>query len=511
MMGSRENVPTMESSSTNEPNHRTGSSGPRRRRNHKRNLDKNCRLRNDLNPDCLAAIFESLDVMDLLTLSRMNSHYKHIINKYVVPKKQFNFSELIILKADVFRDVFSAFGKRMENIKYTGCLREFSKILDEVKEFCGEDQFRHVELDFSRLIRGNWDPFCVRNTSKYFRKLESFSFYGDFSLNEKYNQFMVAVVPLMLEKTEKLLSLKIGGVYLRKTSNIFGWRGLKHLTELHLINVTVHMECLLDYFRTKPNLQTFVNINSIFHREIPKVGEVLAEHCGDTIEKFVDVKDHIAEMDCESEEFFMRYSFISKFPNLKEVMLTSRRKCGSDLYYPIVALAANNTIEKLGVHQCGPHFSWMYPEWFELERQFLIEGAQLKIPNEFTNLKSLEFSINQCWVDNLDNQPLEFFMNNSKEILRNVETLTLTGDDEFIFPSSLVQIIPNLQKLSIRKEVLFSVNQVISDVSKILEKRRKGARWNDFIEINVNTNRIPDFEHFDGVIDENIKLGSNRD
>lgn len=97
-----------------------------------RDLDANCRLKKNLNPICLANIFEYLDIRDLMSLSQMNSLYKKIIAHYIIP--------LYVGISSDNMHIFSIFGNKLRKFPFASQKKHLYDLLTHIVSYCPDSR-----------------------------------------------------------------------------------------------------------------------------------------------------------------------------------------------------------------------------------------------------------------------------------------------------------------------------------------------------------------------------------
>lgn len=454
-----------------------------------RDLDANCRLKNNLNPDCLANIFEYLDIRDLMSLSQMNSHYKQIIADYIIPKVK----PCVGISCLVDNmQIFSIFGNKLRKFRFAGRKKHLYDLLTHIVSFCPDTRFSDIEMDLDLQEMDSFedaDPFfhCQRliffitEAAKSCSNLEKLAIHG--FCNEDTRPRINYIYNELFRNSTSIRCLKLQNTFVDEEMQFLHGARFANLTELELIQVRIQVPYLCSFLETGPILRRFVNDRSIKFNRIEVIGKKLAEFCKDTLQTFCDMDAYSYER--RLDEYFRRYSFVAELRNLKEVTLTSFFKCANDLYYPLLGLSRLNKLEILGIYHNTPRCDM---------EALSLSNSELRINLErFTNLRTIKIcAIN---VDNRHNSltHLEFLMKNSSQILQNVEQLYLIGTSKFIYPNYIVELMPNLRLLSVCDLEHFDSDIVISDLKKVLNAR--GNITHDFVDIVVGKTRYQELEN----------------
>lgn len=438
--------------------------------------DADCRLRYDLNPDCLTEIFKYLDQSDLLTLSSMNSHYKEIIVNRIIPIIQLNLTE----NSDQSKRLMAEFGGTVKSIKFKGDKEAFEDLMQSINDYCLINQL--VKLDVSPIERcgekiGSCDlchPDLVNRTQKYLRKLNFVA------IDENFSNWKIPHNLFDLSKGIRVLELK----NLNLQGKFQNWTGLSDLTDLTLINISgFKSDKFIEFLSRGTRLQRFSSDDSDF-----RMAEAIAEHCAKTIRTFGDLR-----ISSQVENPETRYDFFNKFENLNEVVLTSEYVCMSDLYRPLMLLALNDSIESLEIKQVNT-------------KEFQIK----QIPDlpTFKKLKTLKLSIREREheAENLDEEMhSKFILNNANKLLTNVETLHLSGTFTKNM-STIIRLTTKLKRLWIHKlearRLLIQARRIVACIGQIIGERKEecvGSNTNNLVYVTVCGEQWRDYAVFERI------------
>lgn len=402
-------------------------------------MNLHCRLRNGLNVDCLAEIFEYLENDDLVTIGQLDEYYQGIINKCVIKKRMIRFEDPKRLYWDVtallgndFQHGWKAFEMYGKNItRASFCLRSFysedthSRIIENINKYCSPEKIKEIEF----FLRTDC-VWCRRN--------------GDCNHKSRVISCVLDAMPA-LKKLTLIHASDWNNNWLNST-------GMLNLTELILMNSHIDKQSMIEYLRKRPKLQRFVNANSIAPDSLLEIGNALAEYCGDTLREFVDTEKeffwHIPVQDVE------RYDFIPNLKNVKELELTTIFTCGSDLFYALDGLAKHNKLEKLKIRQ----------HWYSRDYQ-KVDGQTFILKNDFKILHTFEYEMKSF-------QMLEFFINNREQIFNNIRTFIPSRKPGNFGPCEFSPFVPKLKKLVISFCSTFDIGNILRNIKRILEKRK---------------------------------------
>lgn len=338
--------------------------------------DLNCRLRNTLNPDCLAVIFEYLPVRDLIHLSQMNDHYKQIIHDFIIHKKESilfgntRYTDVVDTKSGEY--LITNYGDRMKRLRFHGDIYEFYAFYNLIVLQFPKEQITDLEvtIDYSNeevdsyYGNKNYQPILPRALG-HFMNLEKLQIkcldHHEYKLDAINKMLSLVLVDAPNLKSLKLLQLYVNN---NRLSSLLINGTMANLTELHLEDVNIDLEFLIEFIQKTPNLERFIVNNGLLNEHIEILGNILATYCGDKLHTFCDITTDtwIGETIEDNIMHANRYKFLSKFQNLQNVTITSNCACASDMYYPIIELAKRNTVEKLGIYQNFFMNETLFPE-----------------------------------------------------------------------------------------------------------------------------------------------------
>lgn len=421
--------------------------------------DAYCRLRHGLNTECLMEIFEYLPVNTLLTLSAMDDYYKEIIREHVIHKKDIVFNQSVF----GYEKFFKTFGKRITSIIFHDYDFKFDDLLLQMTKHCSEGRLRKFHLSviqsrFNLIVNDtivNKALHCLRNVN-------SISI-------EKSTNVTKYFFKQFWKRLEKLQTLKFTNMRLRTLET----RRVRNLTELHLVDVTVSPEDLLKFLRhTGSNLQKFVNIESIREENVREIGEALVRYSGDNMRSYCDVTDS-HPLWYEIRLFKRRYEFLSGFKNLEEVTLSSICSSVNDLQCTMEICADLKKLKTLNAHVKFCHcMNHLFPD------------KEFNIKNGFDKLNAINIFTNPCNANIAPPISFTFFTRNAAKISKNVRTLGISSPMGLIYPSALIQSMPELRKLSIGNAVQFTSNDILNNLRHILMHRNDvEPNTNDSIEV----------------------------
>lgn len=444
--------------------------------------DADCRLKNGLNPDCLALIFQYIGTDDLWTLSNMNDHFKQIINDLVFPDYILDGTPSLI------NNMLLIHGTKIKKIHFHGDSNELNLLLEKIRIYCAIDQLKELEL---KIIppdgKDEEDHDHIYISSDYLSKLETFGIY--------FMNYATEPDCVVLLQFESLRTLKLNKVRLNWD---FDWTSMQNLNELELIKVIgINENLFIHLLHQRPQLKRIVHFYSF--RNIQTIGKELAAFCGDHIIEHHDLGR--GQLNIPHWDHFNENSYFSGLKNLKKMTLVSITQCACDLTISMDQLANRNALEELTIIQnmrC------------ELLSKLCFSMVSRTLNAEtFSNLKVIRVhvinSYNSCRHERL-------LIKFSSRILLNVQSVSLSGR-EGLYDFEFLKCVPKLKKLSIYNTRLNltteETSKVISVMKKILKERSQGQSDSistDFIEIFVNKYQWQKFREMDGIETNIIKF-----
>lgn len=424
--------------------------------------DSTCRLRHQLNIHCLSHIFRYLPNSDLYTVAGMNDYYKQIINEAIIPKRLFNFWG----RLPEIQQIFKRHGKHIKQFNFDGGETKFRKLNQLIAGHCSIDQLKTVFIHISQ--RSTKDQVNIELT-EHFRRVDSLWFSGS-PADERLH--------VIVSLSDTLRHLHFEEIKLHPT---FDWRELVNLTGMNLIRVKGFDEHnFIEFLRRRPKLENFYQ-NGTIRNGMHNIGVAMVKYCSKQIQSFRDLTDHERS---NPDKF---YSFLAGFDNLKEVWLSTRRICASDLIHPIKRLTEKNTVEKLMISVrplAGHGFNC------------ICEGRKMYLKQ--LKLKSLHIDIN-IHDRRIQEHRMKILAIYSRQILAKVEDLRISGSAGKPYDVEFLKL-PKLRQLSINdclerirsNEVL----KLVSTLRNILKRRNNGqsdGHSSDIIKLNVRSIQLGKF------------------
>lgn len=437
--------------------------------------DIDCRLRHTLNPDCLTEIFKYLDQFDLLTLSKMNSHYKEIIVNRIIPFRQLNLVERFDQRGQS-KWLMAEFGGTVKSIKFKGDREHFAFLLEFISDYCDVNQLEKLDITTRRderfLSCDGFDSDLVNRMQKYFENVHFLAIDANGS-NWQLPQELFALSDGIRVLQLKNFSLK---------GKFQNWTHFGELTDLTLIHISeFKSDKFAEFLRAAGALQRFISDDSDF-----KTGETVAEHCGATVRTFGDLRK------CSSRENpLARHNFLDKFEMLNEVILTSEFVCMSDMYRPLRILALKDSIESLEIKQVDT-------------KPFPFEPPP-ELP-KFNQLKTLKLCIREREheAEQLDEQMhSKFILNNANKLLTNVQTLHLSGAFTKNM-STIIRLTTKLKRLWIHeleaRRLLIQARRIVAGIGHIIGERQAhnaASKSNNLVYVTICGEQWRDFAVFE--------------
>lgn len=236
-------------------------------------------------------------------------------------------------------------------------------------------------------------------------------------------------------------SLRVLNLYQVELIKDFNWTALKNVIELDLVQVAgINIDNFLQFIRQEPELKKFVHMYTF--REFQIICENMAKHC-QQIHSFSDFDSSSrGHMRWQGRDV-IEYNYLAGFKKLRELSITSTRKCAHDLLSALVGLAEINLLTKLSIivsnimrtedECCNPsnqNNRIRMEKFTDLKTIHIHQGDKEKVPDD------------PC-------QPVQLLINYSIEMLSNIETVIVTGSHKDACNFEFIRFVPKLQKLLI--------------------------------------------------------------
>lgn len=391
-----------------------------------------CRLRHGLNIDCLCEVFKFLDVYDLIQLCNFDIYFQTLIKKWVIGKKLVNFTKMD--PCWTTDKIFKTFGETMRNIRIgqENTLGSFEHFLNFVIKYCTIGGLTNVDLRFSTPKASNT---VMEQSMPYFSNLRKLVLNDNYS-RVSYDTFLAGISTT----AKRLTHLTLEGVNVTGEWLVNGL--MNNLREFRLNtskrrDMSIDITDLCTFLRSQPNLELFSYVGD---DDITDVAETMAEYCT-KLKTYVDFQlgnPHDRRMPSITAQMMHRYSFIRKFKCVTTLGITSYTLCGSDLYYPLVKMAAQNQIETLKIY-VDRNNAIILPA----ENHMHYSCEEL---SNFTRLKLVELQIK---YDSSECDLNGAFICEFVSKLNNVEQFRVMSEPAIWNINKILEMAPNLNELDI--------------------------------------------------------------
>lgn len=306
----------------------------------------NCQL-TKLNFDCLERVFAYLSTKDLIHLSQINPIIYDAILERAISKRHIDFYELTQIWT--LEKIFAKFGKHMTEVAInenhfelwkkirTAPINNFLRLLIK---YCTANQITEMNLTFDyRKV----DAKLLNAAKPFFTNIQTLSVTGT-SSNSGDRNFLTTTI---INAAKNLSMLTLENVTIN--FNALNFECMKNLetlsiSETNCVNTTNNWQRLLS---SQPKLKSFAWDN--YSNPNYTICKYIADHCADTLEKFMDKQLNVPEQ-FQSETFIMnRYDYFSNFKRLKKVAITGYLDSGCDLINVLAIIAQKNTVQKLWI------------------------------------------------------------------------------------------------------------------------------------------------------------------
>lgn len=363
-----------------------------------------CRLRNNLNDDCLLKMFEYLNVKDLIQLCKLDSYFYDLITSDFIPKKLINLGVMdtrlrnnkLVLKRSTI-EYFKVFGKFMKRIVISG--EDFNLFLDTIVRYCQPDRLTEINLQFKENTAFPALDL-IDQSLPFFTRLHRLRLY-DISSNGLYQQFLIKISEIS----------NVQFLQLRQVNVEDGWlQRMDSLRELQIHSSRIlSFDDLSSCYKVNPKLRVF---NYKGSDDLQPIYDTLSACCPN-LQTFSDCHlQYLGHVD----DVEGRYKFLSPLKQLENVTLTSYSETGHDLHHHLRIPALAN-ISKLGVHTSFEERTVLSKE----KRAHIMESFSVK----FENLKTIEMEVRGIYDKPCDLR-CEFIFNLVSR-LENIENIKFIG------------------------------------------------------------------------------------
>lgn len=415
-----------------------------------------CRLRHGLNEDCLCEIFKYLGVYDLIQLCELDIYYQNLISKWVIGKKLINFTKMD--PCWTTNKIFQVFGKTMRKIKIAeeNTLLSFERFLTFVIQYCSVGTLTEIELRFSA-------PSATRaimeEAMPYFSNLRKLVLNDNYT-RVSYKEFLAGISTAASNMTHLTLEgVNVSGEWL-----LAG--GMDNLRELRIHtskrrSMSIQTIELAEFLRTKSKLELFSYIGN---DDIKPVVDTLTQHCPQlkTFADFHLINPHRRELSTINDQMKQRYSFVRRFTGVTTIGLTAYTQCGSDLFYPLTKMAAQNKVQELKIYIDRDQAIKIGDD----EQMHYVEKAF----GHFTSLKSVEIQVRSEISEQCDLNVefiCEFISKQS-----NVVKLCVMSEHAIRNINKIIDIAPNINQLGVAQVKMKYLPVEMRKIIKSIRKRR---------------------------------------
>lgn len=409
----------------------------------------NCRLRHQLNGDCLVKIFEYLNVRDMIQLCKLDSYFGELIKSQVIAKTVINLGVLdermpnnrSVLKRSTI-ETFELFGKFMRKIIIRG--DDLHLFLSTIVKYCRPGRFTYVSLSF-KLNTGLQATNLFDQSVPFFTNLRVLRL-SDIGRSGLYQLFLTKI-------SQAATSITI--LQLHQVTVAEGW--LQKMTSLRQLNLHtplgMELDDLTSCLKANPTLQAFEYKGSIDMKSIYATLPV----CCPELQTFSDCH---TRNDILEDGLAQRYEFLSLLKHLDNVTLTSYTDSTHDLDHHLRIPTLKN-ISKLRVYVNSDRPKILNKE----AKQELMKS----FTEPFDNLKTIEVELRCIGDINCDLRCEFIFALVSR--LRNIENIRLSGRSLFNVNRILYRS-ANIRQLCIA-DTHFRCSQVEKEMRNIVRAARR--------------------------------------
>lgn len=318
-----------------------------------------CVLRRKLNVNCLLEVFEYLEPSDLIKLCKMDTFFKELITRWTLKKKMiylpfvwmhFPNQDHTWMRERLLEniEIFEVFGKSLQKLNAEYGSLQF--LLKSIVQCCEPAKLTDIDwriicfsIETFRLDGNLYLPVdqnLLDQSMPFFSNLRKLRF--DYNIQDTFesnasDQEMVRnfLTKITISATNlkilKVLGFDIKGAWCKNMQNLcklrIEWSNDSSFDDL--------VSCL----KMNPKLKVF---KVSYMNDLTTIRDVLSESC--------PYLEYFSHSHYENpyyrfgDAMINRYTFLSTFPHLNRVSLSSLTICCSDLYYPLTTLAKRKIV-----------------------------------------------------------------------------------------------------------------------------------------------------------------------
>lgn len=397
----------------------------------------------DMNDDCLMTVFEYLDTISLVRVSKTSERFKRIVTQRMIPMKMVRFSELRGVAS--IEKTFALFGKSMtrisigaSDIQMTHPMRSrFAELLHLLIKYCTPGKLQQLYLNGFGDGNTKTSQELWNDVQPYLENIHTLYINLPF-IQGNFLNTLLNIIP----KT------KLQHLHLHKVGIIGDWlraENLPNLQEFHICmacnhfvpNDTNNLNKLKAYMADKPKLTSFSYSGKSqeallieLSRHIPNINQI-----GTVLNSMFEQNDVNNNNNWDDQSYRQKWKYLDAFTNLKQFSLQSFAPNFGNCGEIFRILASQNTIERLELIS-GYTFS--------------NGGSPVQVTDlrQLTNVKSLI-------LENFNRSKSDIFVDQLFEHLTQLKECTFSGDGTMLQSRvvNLIRLAVNLRVLNIQCKI----------------------------------------------------------
>lgn len=408
-----------------------------------------------LNDDCLLAIFQYLEIDDLLRVCEVSSFLQDLIRDHTMSVRLLDFLELTGYWNT--NKIFKVFGKKLRRIKIGpyATNASFKHFLKLVTSYCERETMVELQLHFYS-DRNEIPMDLLQRALPFFQTLKKLVLVGG-DKSPIYTQFLkqLCLVPAFNLKVLTLSQLELDEEWSHSEK-------LDNLEEFRMHGSTslgaTHNASLIHLVQTKPKLKLFSYIGPCYYT--PEIDAAIAS-CT-LLESLTYFDDYPSFIGPRVVEPFngIRLREICYLPALKHLSITSYNQDGSDIYTWLQKYSGGNALESLTITNNTRDVPLTntadYTIWSELHlastKKYFLWLEYCKNSNIFEKLTCVNIFI-MAHTNRVDLPPSFELLYMFLAILKNLKKVTIRTELRIFDAANILDCIPQIQTLSLEQKV----------------------------------------------------------
>lgn len=426
-------------------------------------------LRNKLNEDCLAELFEYLHVLDLMRICDLDTDddqfFTVLIRERVISKRLIDlwprFGRVWSLKKTF--EKFGPYIKRLKIPMQSNCLNYILRIIFKYSAPNTLTELQFVKLaEIYEQLREPVDPKLFQQAIPYLRNIKNVLIDIDASYNCVMSSFYTIFLNSQNLKSLKIMDQEDKSLWPLKWTDLVTVDTL-NLTELCVLNHSVGGIELAKFVKKLPHLEVFR-----WHSDeiCPEIGEALIKYCP----KLRTYGDYCKRPSTNPHV----YDFLGQFEHLTRAVLTSSSSTSHDIKSTLQILAEKSKLRELTIYQSTAKMA-----------QTPDDGSHFEYFNGFSSLKNITFHFYEdSAYDTIfkDLGQREPFCRNLMTSMHKLEKFTLIGQLSVFNISKMIQFAPQIREINILHQPLHQmpaeVRRIRNFFQQIADQRKSEGIFN---------------------------------